>query len=251
MIELRGLSAGYGCHEILRDVSIDFRPGRVLVLLGPNGCGKSTLLRTVLGLQPKLGGEILIDGAPFEQLTSRQVAQKVAYLAQSRTVPNITARRMVLHGRFPYLSYPRRYRPEDYEAMDRALQWADAEDIADRPMGELSGGQRQKVYLAMALAQDTQTILMDEPTTYLDVAHQLEVMEIARRLAGEGRAVVLVLHDLCMAMRSADEVGVLAGGRLLLRGSPEEIYTSRVLDQAFGISLRRFQTENGWQYYCV
>lgn len=251
MIELRGLSAGYGSHEILRDVSIDFRPGRVLVLLGPNGCGKSTLLRTVLGLQPKLGGEILIDGVPFEQLTSRQVAQKVAYLAQSRTVPNITARRMVLHGRFPYLSYPRRYRPEDYEAMDRALQWADAEDIADRPMGELSGGQRQKVYLAMALAQDTQTILMDEPTTYLDVAHQLEVMEIARRLAGEGRAVVLVLHDLCMAMRSADEVGVLAGGRLLLRGSPEEIYTAGVLDQAFGISLRRFQTENGWQYYCV
>lgn len=251
MIELRGLSAGYGAHEILRDVSIDFRPGRVLVLLGPNGCGKSTLLRTVLGLQPKLRGEILIDGSPFEQLTSRQVAQKVAYLAQSRTVPNITARRMVLHGRFPYLSYPRRYRPEDYEAMDRALQWADAEDIADRPMGELSGGQRQKVYLAMALAQDTQTILMDEPTTYLDVAHQLEVMEIARRLAGEGRAVVLVLHDLCMAMRSADEVGVLAGGRLLLRGSPEEIYTAGVLDQAFGISLRRFQTENGWQYYCV
>lgn len=251
MIELRNLRAGYGGQEVLRDVSVTFRPGRVLALLGPNGCGKSTLLRTVIGLQPKLGGEILLDGTPLERLTSRQVAQEAAYLAQSRPVPNITARRMVLHGRFPYLGYPRRYRPEDYEAARRAIQWADAEDIADRPMGELSGGQRQKIYLAMALAQDTRTVLMDEPTAYLDVGHQLEVMAIARRLAGEGRAVVLVLHDLCLAMRGADDVGVLASGRLLLLGTPEEVYASGVLDRAFGVSLRRFETEGGWQYYCV
>ena len=251
MIEVRDLCAGYGGHRVLREISLTFSQGKVLALLGPNGCGKSTLLRTVLGLQPKLSGQILIDGVPLEELSPRSRAQKVAYLAQSRSVPNITARRMVLHGRFPYLSYPRRYRSEDHEAVRQALQWADAEDVAERSMQELSGGQRQKVYLAMALAQDTQTILMDEPTTYLDIGHQLEVMSLARRLAEEGRAVVLVLHDLCQAMRTADEIAVLSDGRLLFHGTPEEVYAAGVLDRVFGISLRRFQTENGRQYYYI
>ncbi len=251
MIELRRLCAGYAGHNVLQDVSITFSPGKVSVLLGPNGCGKSTLLRTILGFQPKLSGQILIDGVPLEELTPRSRAQKIAYLAQSRSVPNIVARRMVLHGRFPYLSYPRRYRPEDHETVARALKEADAEHIAENYMQELSGGQRQKVYLAMALAQDTQTILMDEPTTYLDIGHQLEVMALARRLAGEGRAVVLVMHDLCQALRTADVASVLSDGRLLFSGTPDEVYTEGILNRVFGISLRRFQTENGWQYYYV
>lgn len=249
MIELRNLSAGYGREPVLSDISMELTPGKVLALLGPNGCGKSTLLKTILGLQPKLGGEILADGTPTDEITPRQLAQKVTYLAQSRNTPNISARRMVLHGRFPYLSYPRRYRREDYEMVEKALQWADAAAFADRSMEELSGGQRQKVYLAMALAQDTETILMDEPTTFLDVAHQLEVMATARRLAGEGRAVLLVLHDLCLALRWADEAAVLAGGGLLFRGTAGEAFESGVLDQTFGVRLARVETEDGWQYY--
>lgn len=249
MIELRNLSAGYGREPVLSDISIELTPGKVLALLGPNGCGKSTLLKTILGLQPKLGGEILADGTPADEITPRQLAQKVTYLAQSRNTPNISARRMVLHGRFPYLSYPRRYRREDYEMVEKALQWADAAAFADRSMEELSGGQRQKVYLAMALAQDTETILMDEPTTFLDVAHQLEVMATARRLAQEGKAVLLVLHDLCLALRWADEAAVLAGGGLLFRGTTEEAFESGILDQVFGVRLARVMTEGGWQYY--
>lgn len=249
MIELRGLCAGYAGEPILRDISMNFPTGKVVVLLGPNGCGKTTLLRTILGLVPKQSGQILLDGIPAQELSPRERAQKVAYLAQSRSIPNITARRMVLHGRFPYLSFPRRYRREDYEAVTQALRWADAEEVAERSMQELSGGQRQKVYLAMSLAQQTQTILMDEPTTYLDVKHQLEVMEIARRLAGEGRAVVLVLHDLCQAMRVADEVAVFSEGCLLSNATPEEIYRSGILERVFDISLRRFRVETGWQYY--
>lgn len=249
MIELRNLSAGYGRETVLSGVSMELTPGQVIALLGPNGCGKSTLLKTVLGLQPKLGGEILVDGTPAEQITPRQLAQKVTYLAQSRNTPNISARRMVLHGRFPYLSYPRRYGREDYEMVEKALQWADAEDFADRSMEELSGGQRQKVYLAMALAQDTQTILMDEPTTFLDVAHQLEVMATARRLAGEGRAVLMVLHDLCLALRWADKIAVLAEGRLLFQGAPEEAFETGALDRAFSVRMARTMTETGWQYY--
>lgn len=249
MIELRNLSAGYGREPVLSDISIELTPGKVLALLGPNGCGKSTLLKTILGLQPKLGGEILADGTPADEITPRQLAQKVTYLAQSRNTPNISARRMVLHGRFPYLSYPRRYRREDYEMVEKALQWADAAAFADHSMEELSGGQRQKVYLAMALAQDTETILMDEPTTFLDVAHQLEVMATARRLAQEGKAVLLVLHDLCLALRWADEAAVLAGGGLLFRGTTEEAFESGILDQVFGVRLARVMTEGGWQYY--
>ena len=152
MIQLRDLSAGYGGRDVVHGVTLDFPPGRVLALLGPNGCGKSTLLRAALGLLPRRGGQVILEGAPLESLSPRRRALMAAYLPQSRPTPTITAYKMVLHGRFPHLSYPRRCRREDYEAADRALRWADAADVAPRPMGELSGGQRQKVYLAMALA---------------------------------------------------------------------------------------------------
>ena len=249
MIEVKRLSAGYGSRMVLQDISLSFPSGQVTVLLGPNGCGKSTLVKTVLGLQPRQKGEILFDGVSIDALSVRQIAQKAAYLAQSRTIPRITAWRMVLHGRFPHLDYPRRYRPEDYEIAHRALEWVDAVDLAERPMRELSGGQRQKIYLAMALAQDTDTILMDEPTTYLDVRHQLDVMTVSRRLAEQGRAVVLVLHDLSLALREADQLAVLADGALCQTGTAEELYASGVLDRVFAVSVKRVQTENGWQYY--
>ena len=231
MLEAKNLSAGYPGRAVLAGVSLAARPGRVLALLGPNGCGKSTLLRTMAGLLP-------------------QAAQRVAYLPQSRTAPNITVRRLVLHGRFPYLSYPRRYGREDYEAVDRALAAADALDLADRPLPELSGGQRQKAYLAMALAQETETILMDEPTTFLDIRHQLEVLALVRRLAEEGRGVVLALHDLCLALTAADDVAVLGEGRLLALGGPEAVYQSKVLERVMGVRLDRSEGPGGRRYFC-
>ena len=249
MIELTNLRAGYPGRVVLEDVTLSFPPGQVLALVGPNGSGKSTLLRTALGLIPRLGGDIRVDGDRLEDLTPRQLARRAAYLAQSRPVPNITAGRMVLHGRFPYLSYPRRYRPEDHAIAQRALERTDALDLAQRPMPQLSGGQRQKVYLAMALAQDTETVLLDEPTTYLDVSHQQEVMATARLLASEGKAVVAVLHDLCLAMRFAHRLAVLDGGRLQAAGTPEELCQSGILDRVFSVALRRVETEEGWRYY--
>ena len=249
MVELKNLTAGYGARAVVRGVSLSFPAGKVTVLLGPNGCGKSTLLKAALGLIPIQGGEVLFDGKPLSALSPREVAQKAAYLAQSRSVPNITAQRMVLHGRFPYLSYPRRYRPEDYRITEQALAWAGAAGLAGRLMGELSGGQRQKVYLAMALAQDTATLFLDEPTTYLDVRHQLELLEPPRRLAEMGRAVVLVLHDLEAARRCADTAAVLSGGELCCAGTPEEVFCSGALDRVFGVSVKRIWTEDGWHYY--
>lgn len=250
MLELQNVSVGYLGRRVLEDVSLTIRPGRVLILLGPNGCGKSTLLRAIAGIQPALGGRILLDGRPLEHISPRKTAQKIACLPQSRTVPSITARRMVLHGRFPYLSYPRRYRREDYAAADRALLQADAAELADRFLPELSGGQRQKVYLAMALAQETEILLMDEPTTYLDVRCQLETLSLIRRLAAEGRAVVLVLHDLCLALETADEIAVLGSGRLRAFGGPEDIFQSKVLEHVMGVRLDRFAGPAGWRYFC-
>ena len=250
MIKLQDLSVGYRGEPVLRGVNLAFRPGQVTVLLGPNGCGKSTLLKTALGLLPALGGQVLYDGVPLGSLAPVQVARQAAYMAQSRSVPHIEARRMVLHGRFPYLSFPRRYRPEDKQAVAQAMDEAGAADLAGCLMQELSGGQRQKVYLAMALAQRTGTIFMDEPTTWLDVRHQLEVMATARRLAAGGKAVALVCHDLCLALRNADTVALLADGALRMTDTPDRVYESGALDTAFGVRVRRVEVDGSWQYFC-
>lgn len=250
MIELHKLAAGYPERRVLERVSLQFPDGQITVLAGPNASGKTTLLRTILGLEPRLEGEIFLDGTAQTDLTARELALRVSYLPQSRPVPNITAGRMVLHGRFPYLGYPRRYRPEDWAMAKAALREAGAEELERQLMSRLSGGQRQRVYLAMLLAQDTRNVLLDEPTTYLDVAHQFRLLDRARRLADQGRAVVLVLHDLCLALRWADQLVVLDSGRLQMADSPERVFTSGILDRVFEVNVRRFQTPNGWQYYC-
>ena len=248
-MELRQLRAGYGEHMVLDGVDLALRPGEVLALLGPNGSGKSTLIRAALGLLPLAGGQVLIDGADAAALSPRQRAQKAAYLPQTRPVPNITALRMVLHGRFPHLTYPRRFRQEDYAAAMAALEQADAACLARRPMPELSGGQRQRVYLAMALAQDAPTLFLDEPTAFLDVSHQLEVGRLAGQLARQGKAMVLVLHDLPLALSTADRLAVLKGGRLLAVDGPEALCADGILNSVFGIELGRVMTDRGWRYY--
>ena len=250
MIEARHLSAGYENRPVLQDISLAIPQGKLTVLLGPNGCGKTTLFKTLLGLLKPQAGEVLLAGRNIASMTPGELAKQAAYMAQTRNTPSISARRMVLHGRFPYLSYPRRYREEDHQIVREALRQADALDLIDRPMQELSGGQRQKVYLAMALAQQTPVIFMDEPTAFLDVRHQLELMDTARMLADSGKTVVLVLHDLSLALRAADLAAVMQDGRLMQAGTPEEVYASGVLQDVFGVAVRRIQTDSGWQYYC-
>ena len=251
MIQLKDLTAGYGGKPIVDHVTLDFLPGQVLALLGPNGSGKSTLLKAALGLLPAMGGQVLCDGADLTSLSRRQIAQKAAFLAQSRPQSSILALRMVLHGRFPYLSYPRRYSKEDYAIARRAMDAAGVRPYENTNVSRLSGGQRQGVYLAMALAQDTDTILMDEPTTYLDIHRQLQVMDTARALAEQGKAVVLVLHDIPLALRGADQIALLEGGHLVCCGTPEQVYGSGALDRVFGVAVHRTETPHGPQYYCT
>lgn len=250
MIDISDLSAGYPGKPVLSHLDLHIPRGKVTVIVGPNGCGKSTLLKTLAGILPKESGVIRVDGRDSGACSPRELARLLAYLPQSRPVPDISVRRLVLHGRFPYLSYPRHYRPQDLAAADRAMERMVLCALADRPVSTLSGGQRQKVYIAMALAQDAPAILLDEPTTYLDVSHQLQLSGHARFLAQEGKTVALVLHDLAMALRLADHIAVMEGGRVTVQGDPETVFASGCLDRAFGVAVRRFQTPDGWQYYC-
>ena len=249
MIQLNDLRVGYGTRVVLDSVNLTFRPGEITAILGVNGSGKSTLIRTVMGLQPPLGGEILLDGRPLDKFTAQERGRRMTYLAQFRAVPNISVERMVLHGRFPHLSYPRRYSPEDHRQVRAAMERAGVLELEHRQLPQLSGGQRQRVYLAMALAQDTPCLFFDEPTTYLDVGRQLEVMDTARSLAEEGRCVVLSVHDLCLALRGAHRLVILDDGRVRASGTPEEIYRSGVLGEVFGVEVCRIMSGDGWRYY--
>ena len=251
MIELHNVCAGYHGIEVLHHINLTIEKGKITVFVGPNGCGKSTLLKALTRFNPHFSGKILVNGMEIEQYSSIKLAREIAYLPQSRTVPEITVLKMVLHGRFPYLSYPRRYRKEDLEKAREALRWAEIEELAEKSMSSLSGGTRQKVYIAMAIAQDTPVILMDEPTSFLDISHQLRLMEVARELAREGKAVVLVLHDLSLAMRTADVLVVMKEGRILQTGSPKQVYQSGVLQEAFDVQVMQVDTEYGAQYFFV
>jgi iron complex transport system ATP-binding protein len=206
------------------------------------------LLKALAGILPS-EGSILLVGENLRALEKRELAKKVAFLPQNRAVPEITAKNLVLHGRFPYLSYPRRYRPEDHKTAEEAMEKMGISQLAHRNLSTLSGGQRQKVYIAMALAQDTPVVLLDEPNTFLDIAHQLQLMEQAKALAAQGKTMVLVLHDLAMALESADSLVVLSQGQCLFQGSAEETFRSGCLDRAFRVAVKRFQTEEGWKYY--
>lgn len=250
MIELKHLWVGYGGAPILEDVSLTFPRGKVTVLLGCNGCGKSTLLKSIVGLAKRCSGQILIGGTPVERFDSAALARQVSYLPQTRRVPDMTVERLVLHGRFPYLRYPRRYQDVDFEIARQAMDRAGVAQFAQSPLSRLSGGTRQKAYIAMALAQDTGTILLDEPNTHLDIAHQLQFMEQCRMLAREGKAVVLVLHDLNLALGYADSIALLSGGGVTAWGTPETVYDSGALERVFGVEIRRIQTPFGQQYCC-
>lgn len=249
MLRIKEVCTGYEGREVLHGISAQIEAGKITVLAGPNGCGKTTLLKTMTGIISKTSGEIWIDGKKIEEYSTQTLAQKIAYLPQKRNVPDITVRRMVVHGRFPYLNYPRRYRSEDLEIADQALQQVGMEAYAEENLNQLSGGMQQKVFIAMALAQNTPVILMDEPTSFLDIAHQIRLMEIAQELAAQGKAVVLVLHDLAMALRMADQMLVLKDGRICAKGVPEAVYESGVLREVFGVQVKRISTEDGWQYY--
>ena len=248
MIELSHISTGYGIKIILNDVSVAFEKGKLTSIIGANGCGKSTLLKTILGIIPSKSGNVTIDGIRLKEMSRNDIARRIAYLSQGKNTPDMTVEQLVLHGRFPHLSYPRRYTDKDRVIAVGVMEQMGIVEYAHKPLYSLSGGMKQNSYIAMALAQETDYILLDEPTTYLDIAHQLELMKILRSLADSGKGIVAVMHDLPMAFTFSDKIILINDGRIVDDERPEKIYERNVIDKVFGIALDRSKDGRSYSY---
>jgi len=249
MISLRDLKVSYDGTETVHGINADFPEGKVSVILGPNGSGKSTTIKAIMRLVTDTKGEIFIGEDPLSSLSQKDLAKRVAYVPQSRNVPDITVGKLVMHGRFPYLSYPRRYRKEDHEKVNEALKWVGLTELRDRKLENLSGGQRQKTYLAMALAQDTGVIIMDEPTTYLDIKNQFDLLERVKLLSGMGKTVIMILHDFESTLHYADHVILMGDGLIKAEGGAMEVLSSPEMKETFGVEPKFYETEDGVHCY--
>lgn len=236
-ISARGVQLSYDQRVIAQSLSVDIPSSEFTVIIGPNACGKSTLLRALSRLHKPDSGQILLDGKDIHALGTKQVAQRVGLLPQSALAPErMLVRDLVMRGRSPHQGLFRQWSIADHDAVERALNLTSIADLADRPVDELSGGQRQRVWIALVLAQETETILLDEPTTFLDMAHQLEVLELCRMLHQEHNStVVAVLHDINQAARYATNLIAMRDGEVVAAGTPQEIVTPELLKSVFGL----------------
>ena len=234
------LSLGYDGRTVVDDLSLAVPDGRVTVVVGANACGKSTLLRGLARLMRPTGGAALLDGRDVHRLPTRELARTLGLLPQTPVVPpGVTVADLVARGRTPHRGWFARWSPADDAAVAEALGLTGTVELAERPVDELSGGQRQRVWLAMALAQGTDLLLLDEPTTYLDLAHQVEVLDLLVDLnRARGTTVVMVLHDLGLAARYADHLVALRSGRLYAEGPPADIVTEQLVRDVFDLSCR-------------
>lgn len=237
VIECAGLSAGYGNVQVLHDVDVTIPAGKVTALIGPNGCGKSTLLRVLgrqLGIQ---SGSVTLRGAAVDSFPARDFARSLSFLPQQPSVPEgMTVRELIAFGRYPYTGAFASLSPTDQDIIDQAAAQANVVDFLDSPAMVLSGGQRQRMWIAMTLAQQTDIMLLDEPTTYLDPAHQLAILDLVSDLNQQGRTVVMVIHDMAHAAKYSDHVVVMKEGHVLAQGPTEQTLTADVIAQAFGIA---------------
>ncbi|MCD9199295.1 ABC transporter ATP-binding protein [Aeromicrobium wangtongii] len=238
--ELRAenLTLGYADTDIVTDLDVQIPDGRITVIVGANACGKSTLLRGLARLLAPRGGQVILDGRAMQDMKSVDVARVLGLLPQSPVAPDgITVGDLVGRGRYPHQGWFRRWSAEDERAVAAALEATGTTELADRSIAELSGGQRQRVWVAMALAQDTDLLLLDEPTTFLDINHQVELLDLLTDLNREsGKTIVLVLHDLNLACRYADHIIAMKNGAILAEGAPRDVIDAAVVTEVFGLA---------------
>ena len=234
------LDLRYDRDLVVQALSVTIPVGRITTIVGPNACGKSTLLRALARLLSPAGGRVLLGERDLARQRTRDVARRLTLLPQSPIAPDgITVSELVARGRYPYQSLFKPWSSEDSLAVATAMEATGVTEVAERPVNQLSGGQRQRVWVAMALAQDTPLLLLDEPTTYLDLAHQIEVLDLLKELNDDtGRTVVLVLHDLNLASRYSDHLVAMADGRIEAEGAPHEVITEEVVRRVFGLETR-------------
>ncbi|MGO1182443.1 MAG: ABC transporter ATP-binding protein [Micrococcaceae bacterium] len=233
----RDLTVTYEAHQVFAHLDVEIPAERITCIIGPNACGKSTLLRALSRLVKPQSGEVVLLGKDIHRYTTKQVAQRLGLLPQSSTAPfGITVGDLVARGRFPYQQALQQWSQEDERIVNQALAEARVDHLSGRTVDELSGGQRQRVWMALVLAQQTPLMLLDEPTTYLDISHQLELLELCRDLNRQrGRTLVLVLHDLNQACRFADHLIVMKDGGIVTQGAPAEVMTEQLLMDVYGL----------------
>ncbi len=252
-LETLGLKAGYADVTILENVDLTVPDGQVTVLIGPNGCGKSTLLKTMARILKPSGGHVLLDGKDIHNLNTRAVASTLGLLPQGPVAPEgLTVRELVAQGRFPHQSLLRQWTRADEDAVNKAMAIANITDFADRAVDTLSGGQRQRCWVAMVLAQETDLILLDEPTTFLDLKVQVDLMDLFAGLAHDhGRTLVIVLHELSLAAAYADYLVMMKAGAIVAAGQPETIFTAERLKHVFDLDASVLRDPASGRPVCV
>lgn len=238
--------------DVVHDLDLALPTGAVTAVIGANGCGKSTLLRALARLLPPRTGSVLLDGHDLHRLPTREVARRLGLLPQGPVTPDgITVADLVRRGRTPHTSVFRQWSAADEEAVESALALTRLTDLAEAQVDSLSGGQRQRAWLALTVAQDTPLLLLDEPTTYLDMAHQLDVLELVRELHSGGRTVVMVLHDVNQAARYADHLVAVMAGKVVAEGNPVELLTPALIRQVFGVDSQVLRDPETGTPICV
>ncbi len=251
-LQVSDITAGYGAESILK--GIDFRAveGGITALVGPNGCGKSTLLKVMARILLPSDGEVLLDGEPVHDIPTKEVARKLALLPQGPIAPEgLSVRELVSQGRYPHQSLLQQWSPEDCHAVAEAMADTQTEEFADRPVSSLSGGQRQRCWIAMVLAQDTPIILLDEPTTFLDLKVQVDVMTLLQKVAKSGRTLVVVMHELNIAAAFCDHLVMMREGMIVASGTPRGIMTPERLKQVFDLDAQVIPDPETGRPICV
>lgn len=235
ILEAKDLTISYGAEPVIENLNLTIPKGQISVLIGSNGCGKSTLLRTIARLQKPRSGTVLLSGEEIAKLPSKEIAKRMSILPQGPSSPEgLTVSQLVRQGRYPHQSWLKQWSREDERMVRLALQATRLTELADRPVDALSGGQRQRAWIAMTLAQGAETLLLDEPTTYLDMSHQIEILDLLFELnEKERRTIVMVLHDLNLACRYAHHIVAVHGGSIYAQGRPEEIVTREMVRTVF------------------
>ncbi len=244
-MEISNLSFAYGKHTVLNAVSLRIKKGRVTAILGPNGCGKTTLFHLMTkNLRPG-GGNIRLNGKDIRDIPLREFARQVAIVHQYNTAPqDVPVKALVAYGRTPYTSFYKQHSREDQEIVEWAMALTRVSPYREQPISTLSGGQRQRVWIAMALAQKTEFLILDEPTTYLDIRYQIEMLELIRSLNRElGMTIVMVLHDINQAVYYSDEIIGMQGGRIIAAGNTGKVINSDILYEIFQVRLDILETE--------